>query len=80
MTRVVDYRAYAKQYFVRAQEADSEELRRASLEMARLLDGGRHADGEFKRWRSRAKTEVCLERVLTNAAPVTVKVQDVIWN
>ena len=34
MTRVVDYRAYAKQYFVRAQEADSEELRRASLEMA----------------------------------------------
>ena len=29
-----DYRAYAKQHFVRAQEADSEELRRASLEMA----------------------------------------------
>ena len=34
MARVEDYRAYAKQYFVRAQEADSEELRRASLEMA----------------------------------------------
>ena len=34
MARVEDYRAYAKQHFVRAQEADSEELRRASLEMA----------------------------------------------
>ena len=34
MARVEDYRAYAKQYFVWAQEADSEELRRASLEMA----------------------------------------------
>jgi len=29
-----DYRAAAKQYFVWAQEANSEELRRASLEMA----------------------------------------------
>jgi hypothetical protein len=34
MARVEDYRAYAKQYFMWAQEADSEELRRASLEMA----------------------------------------------
>ena len=34
MARVEGYRAYAKQHFVRAQEADSEELRRASLEMA----------------------------------------------
>jgi hypothetical protein len=34
MAKVEDYRAYAKQYFVWAQEADSEELRRASLEMA----------------------------------------------
>jgi hypothetical protein len=29
-----DYRAYAKQYFVSAQEADTEESRRALLEMA----------------------------------------------
>jgi hypothetical protein len=34
MAKVEDYRAHAKQYFVWAQEADSEELRRASLEMA----------------------------------------------
>jgi hypothetical protein len=34
MAKVEDYRAYAKQYFVWAQEADTEELRRASLEMA----------------------------------------------
>jgi hypothetical protein len=34
MGRVEDYRAFAKQYFVWAQEAESEELRRASLEMA----------------------------------------------
>jgi hypothetical protein len=34
VARVEDYRAYAKQYFALAQEADSEELRRASLEMA----------------------------------------------
>ena len=34
MAKVEDYRAYAKQYFVWAQETDSEELRRASLEMA----------------------------------------------
>jgi len=34
MATVEDYRAYAKQYFVQAQEADREELRRASLEMA----------------------------------------------
>jgi len=34
MAKVEDYHAYAKQYFVWAQEADSEELRRASLEMA----------------------------------------------
>jgi hypothetical protein len=29
-----DYRAFAKKCFMRAQEADSEESRRASLEMA----------------------------------------------
>jgi hypothetical protein len=29
-----DYRAYAKQYFASAQETDSEESRRALLEMA----------------------------------------------
>jgi hypothetical protein len=34
MARVEDYRAYAKKCFVRAQEAEGEELRRASLEMA----------------------------------------------
>ncbi len=34
MVRVEDYRAYAKKCFVWAQEAESEELRRASLEMA----------------------------------------------
>ena len=34
MPRVEDYRAHAKRYFVWAQEADSEESRRASLEMA----------------------------------------------
>jgi hypothetical protein len=34
MAKVEDYRAYAKQYFMWAQEAGSEELRRASLEMA----------------------------------------------
>jgi hypothetical protein len=35
MTTAKEYRAYAKECFVRAQETDSEELRRASLEMAR---------------------------------------------
>ena len=34
MARVEDYRAYAKKCFVRAQEAEGEELRRESLEMA----------------------------------------------
>lgn len=34
MARVEDYRAYAKKCFVRAQKAEGEELRRASLEMA----------------------------------------------
>jgi hypothetical protein len=34
VARVEDCRAYAKQYFALAREADSEELRRASLEMA----------------------------------------------
>jgi len=49
MARAEDYRGYAKQYFALAKRADSEELRRASLEMAELLDGGRHADGVFRR-------------------------------
>ena len=34
MTTAKKYRAHAKKCFVRAQETDSEELRRASLEMA----------------------------------------------
>jgi hypothetical protein len=34
VARVEDYRTYAKQYFALAREADSEELRRASLKMA----------------------------------------------
>ena len=34
MAKVEDYRANAKQYFMWAQEAGSEELRQASLEMA----------------------------------------------
>ena len=38
MARVEDYRAYAKQHFVRAQEADSEELRRASLESSYWIE------------------------------------------
>jgi len=34
MARAKECRAYAKKYFVWAQESDREELRRASLEMA----------------------------------------------
>ena len=34
MARANDYREYAKKCFVWAQQADAEELRRASLEMA----------------------------------------------
>jgi hypothetical protein len=34
MTTAKEYHAHAKKCFVRAQETDSEELRRASLEMA----------------------------------------------
>ena len=34
MATVEDYRAYAKQYFALAQVAESEEVRRALLEMA----------------------------------------------
>ena len=34
MARVEDYHSYAKKCFLQAQEAESEELRRASLEMA----------------------------------------------
>jgi hypothetical protein len=34
MARANDYREYAKKCFVWAQQADGEELRRASLEMA----------------------------------------------
>ena len=49
MARAEDYRGYAKQYFALAKRADSEELRRASLEMASYWMEAANADGVFRR-------------------------------